>query len=87
MLAETVADTDGQTLGILKYKMYASIEELLGRVADTDTDVVGCTVDPLEHVLRGFRESLLQQAAAALVTPPGANDTNTSRDDFSTDDQ
>jgi len=49
--------------------------------------LLGCTVDPLEHVLRGFRESLLQQAAAALVTPPGANDTNTSRDDFSTDDQ
>lgn len=60
---------------------------VLIRVADADTDVVGCTVDPLEHVLRGFRESLLQQAAAALVTPPGANDTNTSRDDFSADDQ
>jgi len=48
---------------------------------------VSCTVDPLEHVLRGFRESLLQQAATALVTPPGANHTNSSRDDSNTTDQ
>jgi len=44
-------------------------------------------VDPLEHVLRGFRESLLQQAATALVTPPGAKDANNSRDELSTDNQ
>jgi len=41
-------------------------------------------VDPLEHVLRGYRESLLQQAATALVTPPGDDDMNRLHDDVDT---
>ena len=41
-------------------------------------------VDPLEHVLRGYRESLLQQAATALVTPPGGDDMNRLHDDVNT---
>ena len=44
-------------------------------------------VDPLEHVLRGYRESLLQQAATALITPPGGDDMNRLRDDVNTDAQ
>jgi len=38
-------------------------------------------------VLRGFRESLLQQAATTLVTPPGTNDTSKTRDDDSDTDE
>ena len=30
---------------------------------------VFCLVDPLAHVLRGFRESLLEKSVTALVTP------------------
>ena len=42
-------------------------------------------MDPLAHVLRGFRESLLQQAATALVTPSSSKDANKPQEDFDTD--
>jgi len=44
-------------------------------------------VDPLAHVLQGFRESLLRQAASKLVTPPSDRNVKRLHDDLHADDQ
>jgi len=44
-----------------------------------------CSVDPLAHVLRGFRESLLQQSASALMTASRATNVHRRCEDLSTD--